>query len=71
MLGAVEGEATELGVELGLDLHEARVGRRLLVEAVGHRGGGDAAVIRYLNIFVTRTPYLEQLLSWLRCLEGN
>ena len=61
MLGAVEGEAAELGVELGLDLHEARVGGRgrLLVEAVRHRGGGDAAVIRYLNILVTRTPYLE------------
>ena len=62
MLGAVEGEAAELGVELGLDLHEARVGGRgrlRMVEAVRHRGGDDAAVIRYLNIFVTRTPFLE------------
>ena len=61
MLGAVEGESAELGVELGLDLHEARVGRGRLrmVEAVRHRGGGDAAVIRYLNILVTRIPFLE------------
>ena len=60
MLGAVEGEAAELGVELGLDLHEARVGRgRLLVEAVRHRGDGDAVELCYLNIFFTRTPFLE------------
>ena len=59
MLGAVEGEAAELCVELGLDLHEARVGsRRLLVEAVGHCGGGEVELC-YLNIFFTRTPFLE------------
>ena len=63
MLGAVEGEAAELGVELGLDLHEARVGRRLLVEAVRHRGG-EVVELCYLNILIPRITFVQELGSF-------